>query len=331
MSAVRTDWREVQIRTSTKSGRAYFAGLMACGSVWVCPVCATKIQQVRAEEVRSAIASWNDQGGAAALLTLTVPHDRHDVLATLKADFTRALGELWKERRWSELRERFGIFGTIRNLETTWGEASGWHPHSHVLLFVAGGTDLAQLADDLFPVWQRVVARRGLGAVSRAAFSLQDGTHVSRYVTKMSYGADWGPAEELVRGHTKSASGLRFSPFDLLGEVVYGEHDRPTVWRYQALFREFAAAFHGTRQLQWSKGLKRALLGTEGLTDEEVADSIGEADPVLIVLNLEQWQAVRRGNLQGDVLLIAELHGADGVRHFLVSLQRPAPTLAVPA
>ncbi len=37
----RPDWQEVQVREGQRF--PYYAGLMACGLLWVCPVCAAKV------------------------------------------------------------------------------------------------------------------------------------------------------------------------------------------------------------------------------------------------------------------------------------------------
>ena len=321
MAGIRPDWQQVEVRQSSESGRCYYSGLMACGSVWACPVCAAKIQKVRSAELRQAIAAAAALGLSVAMLTLTIPHTRHDQLSELLEGFTGALGALLRGRKWTkELRPAYGIAGYVRALEVTWGEASGWHPHAHVLLFLEAGADLAQLADALFPSWETAVKNRGLGQVSRAAFTLQDGTYANRYVTKLGTELEWGPAEELTRGHTKSASGPRYSPFDLLGEYAYNADTRAG-----ALFREYVEVFHGRRQLQWSQGLKRQLLDTEGLTDAEIADSLGQADAVLATLTPDDWLLVRRAGKRGTLLLVAELHGAQGVRLLLRCLLDAEP------
>lgn len=316
MSAIRPDWQQVQVRQSAESRRCYYSGLMACGSVWVCPVCASKIQQVRSGELRQAIAAAASLGLTVAMLTLTIPHSRHDELGDLLRGFTGSLGALTGGKAWKKLRAAFGIAGYVRALEVTWGESSGWHPHAHVLLFLDPAAQLDALADQLFPSWGTAVRNRGLGEVSRAAFTLQDGTHANRYVTKLGAELEWGPAEELTRGHTKSASGSRYSPFDLLGEYAYSGDARAG-----ALFRDYARSFHGRRQLQWSQGLKKQLLGAEGLTDEQIADSLGQADAVLAMLTVDDWGLVRRARLRGSLLLVAELEGAAGVHHLLASLR----------
>lgn len=317
MTAIRPDWNQVEVRQSCESGRCYYSGLMACGSVWVCPVCASKIQKVRAAELRQAIAAAGSLGLSVAMLTVTIPHTRHDDLGDLLKGFTGALGALLRGRTWvTKLRPEYGIAGYVRALEVTWGEASGWHPHAHILLFLDPKADLEQLADRLFPSWETAVKNRGLGQAARAAFTLQDGTHANSYVTKLGTELDWGPAEELVRGHTKSAGATRYSPFELLGEYTYGGGAR-----FGALFADYARAFHGRRQLQWSKGLKKRLLDTEGLTDEEIADSLGQADAVLAILTPDDWANIRRAGMRGSLLLVAELEGVPGLLHMLAALR----------
>ena len=44
--------------------KPYYAGLMTCGLIWPCPICAAKIQAVRALEVRQAINTFLESGGS---------------------------------------------------------------------------------------------------------------------------------------------------------------------------------------------------------------------------------------------------------------------------
>jgi hypothetical protein len=103
------------------------------------------------------------------------------------------------------------------------------------------------------------------------------------------------------------------TPFDMLRAYL----DNPGDGRLLARFAEYGANFHGKRQLVWSNGLKKQLLGTDGLTDQQIAESIGEADPVLAHIPLDQWHIVRRHNLQGQVLRVVADYGRDGLSHFL--------------
>lgn len=62
------------------NGRAYFANLQTCGSVWMCPVCAAKITEARRTQLQTLVEKHRANGGQVAMLTLTIPHGRDDVL-----------------------------------------------------------------------------------------------------------------------------------------------------------------------------------------------------------------------------------------------------------
>lgn len=306
----RPDWSEVQVR-GAEDWRAYYAGLMTCGSVWVCPVCATKIQSVRASEVRRGIDAW---AGVVLLLTLTVPHTRQDDLGALLGCFNDAYRRFTAGRAYKSLKGLYRLSGSVRALEVTYSDINGWHPHAHVLLFLEQPCDLEGLAGGLFERWQSATRRAGFGELSRSAFSLQDGSAVRTYVTKMGQEYLWGAEHELVKSHTKRGRGAaRFTPFDFLRAYLL----EPDEGRLLYLFGEFAAVFHGRNQLVWSRGFKRSLIGSDGLTDEQVADSIGELDPVLASISLGDWWLVRRGNLQAQVLQVVQDFGREGLKHLL--------------
>jgi hypothetical protein len=102
------------------------------------------------------------------------------------------------------------------------------------------------------------------------------------------------------------------TPFDMLRGLL--DEARPEL---RARFAEYAACFNGKRQLVWSNGFKKELLGTDGPTDEQIAESIGEDDSVLADISPHEWIIIRRNNLQGYVLQIVSDFGRGGLNHFL--------------
>src|SRR5260370_41109162 len=46
----------VDVLYSPQNQTAHFGGLMVCGSIWVCPLCAARISEYRRVEVEQAIA-----------------------------------------------------------------------------------------------------------------------------------------------------------------------------------------------------------------------------------------------------------------------------------
>jgi hypothetical protein len=183
---------------------------------------------------------------------------------------------------------------------------------------------LHDLQVDLFRRWQSAALRAGFeGQLSEQAFNLQDASTVNTYVTKMGTEYVWNAEHELIRAHSKRGSISSMTPFDMLRAYM----DTPDDVRPLALFAEYAHTFHGRRQLVWSDGLKRQLLGTDGLTDEQVAASVGESDPILARIPLEDWHIINLHKLQGQVLQIVHEYGEQGLKH-LLGAYRPPPRLS---
>jgi hypothetical protein len=80
---VRQKGKDVEVWKSTEFKTTCYAGLQTCGSVWVCPVCSSKISPRRGAEIASAMASHKAVGGCVNMLTLTCPHQSGDNLADL--------------------------------------------------------------------------------------------------------------------------------------------------------------------------------------------------------------------------------------------------------
>jgi hypothetical protein len=64
----------------TAAGTAVVLGVMRCGRIWLCPVCAATIRHKRAEEITQAVVEWIRRGGIAYLVTLTARHAAKDRL-----------------------------------------------------------------------------------------------------------------------------------------------------------------------------------------------------------------------------------------------------------
>ena len=156
-------WRSTQHQT------AHYSGLIVCGSVWTCPVCAAKISERRRLELQAAIAQHRESGGDAYLLTLTTPHGRRDDLAQLLAMQAKALASFTAQRAVKAVFAEMGEIGRVRAFEVTHGRKgtnNGWHPHYHFLQFAKGGADAAQLMDwrtRLYLEWAKCCERAGLG------------------------------------------------------------------------------------------------------------------------------------------------------------------------
>jgi hypothetical protein len=84
----------IRAKAGEKTG---FAGLMRCGSVWSCPVCAARVRGERAAVLERYAAAWLKAGHGLYLVTLTVPHWEHVRLADYVDDKGRKVpGQLSK-------------------------------------------------------------------------------------------------------------------------------------------------------------------------------------------------------------------------------------------
>lgn len=302
---------EVEVWKSTGYKRAHYGGLQTCASVWACPVCSAKISERRRAELQALISAHEATGGVVLLVTRTVPHSRNDDLGELLAKITKAETGYKSHRDYKTISKAFGLVGTVRAVEVTHGHANGWHPHVHELLFLAFPVVIADLEEDLSRIWQGAALRAGLQLPSRAhGLTVQDGSKAAKYASK------WGLESELTQWHRKRGKVESRTPFDLLRNYIASKDG------YSAqLFRDYAEAFHGRHQLQFSRGLK-ALYQIGEVSDDELVQAQDEDAFLLCSLTLDQWRLVCRTESRGMLLECAANGGADAVFTVLDGLQR---------
>jgi len=279
----------VDVLYSPSRQSAHFRGLMVCGSIWVCPLCAAKISERRRVELEQAIARCIESGGAVYLVTYTISHKRYDTLSTLLHSFLAARKRMKQGRTAQELRNRFGILGTVSVREVTWSKLNGWHPHCHELVFCSAEIDINEYDKIARKQWQRSVEHEGL-SINEHGFSIsRTYGSVADYVAKFGrepMHSPWGAATEMTKGHLKQGHmEEHLTPFAMLWLISQGCHELIPV------FKEYAQWFKGKHQLVWSAGLRSLLLiNKEEKTDEELAQE-DDNDVILIgQLNGFQWR-----------------------------------------
>ena len=180
-----------------------FRGLVVCGSVWTCPVCASKIATRRGEELAQAITRAEALGLRVCLETLTYRHTLADQLRGSLQAFQAARRDFSAGKNGVEmLRRRFGYVGQVNGLEVNQG-GQGWHPHSHGLQFMPRDADVEAFADLRRARWRDVALRQGLD-MNQHGYDLRDSTRqVAEYVSKFGHGPRWGVDAEMTKGHIK--------------------------------------------------------------------------------------------------------------------------------
>jgi hypothetical protein len=164
------------------------------------------------------------------------------------------------------------------------------------LLFVPyslGKESLPGIKQDMYKVWKDCCEKAGLDAPSeKHGLDLQAGNKAGHYVAK------WGLEHELTKGHVKKGKENSRTPFDILRSYTELENEADL-----NLFKLYYFAFKGTRQLNWSKGLKKLVSKAEEKTDQEIVDDIDNVAELLFKLDIEMWHAVRKQKKQGELLV----------------------------
>lgn len=293
---LRSGATNAELNFSLKHGSASYKNLISCGSVWVCPVCASKVTEHRRSDLLTAISSQDNY--YYYLVTFTLGHKKYDFLKVLLDRLTKAIKTTKSGCRWQKFREEIGYIGTISTLEITYNpKHNGWHPHYHMLLITDKNASERNIKDYFSNIYLATMAKLGGYATEEVGVNVQ---YAKEKEEAVGYVLKWGVTEELTRSHVKKAGGGGYSAFELLDLAEGGE-----VWAIQA-FKEYSEATKGKKLLSFSKGLKQ-LLGLDNKTDEQIAEEEEqEADNInLAKFDDQDLIIIREHNLQGLILHLA--------------------------
>lgn len=291
----------------------HYKGLMTCGSVHTCTICAAKVQERRRQEVAAAVAYSVGKGQGAVMVSITFPHRVDQPLSLLLRLQQAALKKLREGKGYVTLMRDIEATGRIRSLEVTHGQ-NGWHPHTHELMFVHPHVEAAWLRPRLALLWFRASLKVGLFRPERddeTAFlahsvDVQAGdAGVAGYMAKLDDQSKWGLSHELTKSASKQGKRTGSHPFKLAAQDSTS-----------ALFLEYVHAMKGQRQLVWSRGLKAAV-GIEDKSDEEIAQEQTAKLDDRIDLAPDAWRVVLGNDARWELTQAAKSGGAPEVAEFL--------------
>lgn len=293
----RIPYSSARVNRSAASEQCYLTGVMRCGSIWICPVCAARIAKQRRDELSLAMRQIKTMGLHVALVTATIPHGMGDELKVLFKQMSSAWSGMHAGRNRTVLGADIGRVGTIRSLEITYG-ANGFHPHFHALVIHDGSTSLQEIERRYKARWEIQCERAGLGKPSKIhGITVQDGSTASDYVAK------WGIESEMTHSHSKTGKAGSLTPWDLSRISMEGGEDAE---RYATVFQIYAKATKGRRQLHWSAGLRNKLGLNEEKSDEEIAQmEETHDDEVVYTLSTLELTAISHASLMPLVLHVA--------------------------
>lgn len=312
----------VGVRYSEGNG-AGFSGLQTCGSIWVCPVCSSKILARRSVETGVLLLGWENLGGRHVMGTLTMRHHKGHSLAQEWEALAAAWDRVIRSRVWRKWKDRVGSPGLVKVVEVTYGK-HGWHVHLHFVLLVDGScseVDVEELTGWLVPKWERALAAEGMpGALSvgqelHLVEGVEAASQLGEYLAKSTaYGTAESLGREMFASWSKgSRSWFSTVPVWRLIEEFAETGDAELL----QLWREYERVSHGKKQMAWSKGLRELLaLGPEKSDEEIAAEEAGDRD--LIHISREGWETVLAAEWPACLILdVMERSGVDAVCRFL--------------
>lgn len=324
--------RNVKIRHNGKKGdkgKASFTNLMQCDSVWLCPVCTSRIMAKRGSEVAQGAKTWTRAGGHIIMLTTTLRHSADDDLAHLLKGLKKATAKFWEHSAVKRIFSELGKVGHIKNLEVTHG-SNGFHPHNHYAIFIKSSMQeldeyvvsyyldddnlacyvtpyteqqlikkgriddikTCSLTEFLSLFWIRCCVKSGLKRPTQEnGLTIQDADNIKSYLTKIDSDSV-GLGHELTNSESKDSC----DQFGLLRRYQDGDK------RAGKLFQEFAVSIKGENALGWSRGLKD-LLGIDDIADSEIKEDTTED---IAEITADVWQYIVRNRLHCKVLETAE-------------------------
>lgn len=299
------DGNGVRVRVDGE-GHSHISGLKRCASPWSCPVCSPVIRRRRADELTRLVEAVQARGGCALLVTPTMPHGPDDALRDLLTDLQAAWRAMWAGRWADDFREAWGIVGSARAIEVTWGARSGWHAHAHAIVMLDETITMAEVVEFWAPLlvrWQdtveKITGRRPDSLACLDVRPVVDARNVSEYVVDAG---GWTIGAELAAGPVKlgRASG-RWSPFSLLAAAAcWGDADAARLWH----------------EYEDATAKRKAIVVGRGLLDEYGVDQADEEDAA----EGDEAENVL-GETTIDVMAWAALHAVDGVAAWLTAVE----------
>ena len=246
----------MSIGHSPEHSLSFFGGVATCGSVWVCPVCSSKIAAVRVAELEHCINQHlfaDSEKNAVYMLVLTASHSIGDSLSYLEKKLSEAKKIFWRTGYVRRLLKELNLIGRVTSHEVTFSIRNGFHPHDHVLIFsdCISYENMKIYEEKLRNAWISALNRVGLTG-NEHSFRFSGGNLTSKYVNKLGL--------ECTLGHIKRGNIIagteHFSPFQMLNYIKEHDNSDPFTLRLISAFREYAFAIKGKQQLRYSRGLK---------------------------------------------------------------------------
>jgi hypothetical protein len=317
----------LEVRRDEGRAHAKWCGLMTCGHIWTCAVCAQAKRAKRGELLDAAIRG---AGGRWQMLTFTVRHHDGQPLATTHAGLMTAVRKARQSRAVRAIYDA-KVTMSARAVEIPHGK-NGWHPHCHVLVrsLEWSETERAKLLDAYKSAVRAALGNECLPDDVHAVFwsdgfDAGDAAQRGQYLTKLAF--------EVSGLGTKTGKQGSLSAWQVCDRAARGEQ------KYLRLWQEYYAATKGRRAYELDErateaGKRQLILDADD--KQQQRDQVGvdtvdpEVEPVVRVpVKTRDFEALRRAeqwhpSVLADVLADVEREGTGALGRWLVYVMREA-------
>ena len=253
---------EVEIHVPKNHSKVTLKQVHTCKNFWQCPCCRTHALNRKREDVQRVIDRSLTEN---IMVTLTLRHDKNDVLKTMLDGLQKACSDLWRDRQWLGLKKEYKFLWHVRNLEVTWSEKNGYHSHIHLLigcrnliqplgirriLETPEGTkdSLDSIRYRLFQAWNRLVQKHGLKALDeQAGVNVVKADNADDYLVKWSISKEMSSDKSGKKGHLSIGD----IEIEVLCHTIDSKHEgRVSIHQARKLLQEYYEAFDKRKFLQ---------------------------------------------------------------------------------
>jgi hypothetical protein len=297
----------IEARGKPGAWETRWIGVLTCGHIWTCPVCAAKL---RAERLARVYRAAEVGASVWQMVTLTVRHQADMPLRSL----LRGLMAAWRRCKQGGATQRIwtaNVKASIRAVEVTRSQ-NGWHPHLHVLLHTDGFSEEDRAT--LLERWLLCVERElGTACVPNAEHAIRWSTPIdmcsasrdARIAYPLKLGLEIAGPKQGRRGS--------MTPWQLAELAAEGDAQARGWWL------EFCRATKGRRMIELDDRAQRLAKTPRDLADEPGFEA--ERTRVVVPVDSLELRAVREYEQRFD-------HGIlSAIVQDVAKSERPAATV----
>lgn len=283
-----------------------FEGVTVCDSVWLCPVCNSRVMNQHKHELDLAV---RDSDYHTVLMTFTLAHSVNDRLKDLEDLLKSSLNSTFSGRWYEDFQEKYHMVARATTTEHTRSDVNGWHPHIHILAFCKENPNASMMQSELNERFTRFVMKKGgYASIYHAVDVRNTKRDVSGYLSK------WNIPTEMTRLQAKSAKGVSLTIWEIAQLAGNGNE------KYIRLWNEYVAATYRKKLFTWSRGAKE-LLGLDDV-EKKLEEKLANEEKALIVsLTVSEWNFILNHKLVALVHHLAMNGGAKAINEMMIRIR----------